>query len=133
MKNRLAEHLGGRVLVLAPTGRDSSAACELLQKASLSCDPCFGIEDLHSKLTAGAGVAILAEEAFVATDTRNPRTRCRKHLVRFVVGGRRPAPRGPGRIGAHLYCELDASAGGGLETDRLGIHVNLRAMRFRER
>jgi len=67
MENQLAEHLRGRVLVLAPTGRDSRAACELLQKASLSCEPCFGIEDLQSKLTAGAGVAILAEEAFVAT------------------------------------------------------------------
>src|SRR5215469_3126632 len=68
MKNQLAEHLRGRVLVLAPTGRDSRAACELLQKADLSCEPCCGIEDLQSKLTTGAGVAILAEEAFVATD-----------------------------------------------------------------
>src|SRR5262249_23118434 len=50
------------------TGRDSRAACELLQKADLSCEPCCGIEDLQSKLTTGAGVAILAEEAFVATD-----------------------------------------------------------------
>src|SRR3954452_7720769 len=67
-----------------------------------------------------------------ADQTRKPRTRCRKYLIGFVVSGRRPAPRGPERIGGCLYCELDAAAGSRLETDRFGIHLNVRAMRFRE-
>ena len=76
MKNQLPDDLRERVLILAPTGRDSRAACELLQKAGLSCKPCCGIEDLQSKLTAGAGVAIIAEEAFVATDPMPLLTGC---------------------------------------------------------
>ncbi len=57
-----------RILVLAPTGRDSSAACALLENAGLSCEPCSNIGDLRSKLKVGAGAAVIAEEAFFGTD-----------------------------------------------------------------
>jgi len=57
-----------RILVLAPTGRDSSAACALLENAGFLCEPCSDIDDLRRKLESGAGAAILAEEAFFAAD-----------------------------------------------------------------
>ena len=64
MNDTIAE----RVLVLAPIGRDSKAACALLEQADLSCKPCSGISDLSSELEAGAGVAVIAEEAFFGAD-----------------------------------------------------------------
>ena len=60
MDNDIAE----RILVLAPTGRDGSAACALLEQAGLSCKPCSGISDVRIALEAGAGAAVIAEEAF---------------------------------------------------------------------
>ena len=64
MDNDIAE----RILVLAPTGRDSSAACALLEQAGLSCKPCSGISDVRIALEAGAGAAVIAEEAFFGAD-----------------------------------------------------------------
>ena len=57
-----------RVLVLAPTGRDSSAACALFEQAGLSAKSCSGIGELQSELEAGAGAAVIAEEAFLGAD-----------------------------------------------------------------
>ena len=57
-----------RILVLAPTGRDNGAACALLENAGLCCKPCTGIGDLQLLLEAGAGAAIIAEEAFFGSD-----------------------------------------------------------------
>ena len=57
-----------RVLVLAPTGRDSAAACALLQQAGMTCKACSSIEELHRELAVGAGAALVAEEAFFAAD-----------------------------------------------------------------
>jgi len=57
-----------RVLVLAPTGRDSSVACALLQHAGLACTPCSSVAELHRELQSGAGVAVIAEEAFLGAD-----------------------------------------------------------------
>ena len=57
-----------RVLVLAPTGRDSAAACALLQQAGMMCTACSSIEELHRELAVGAGAALVAEEAFFAAD-----------------------------------------------------------------
>ena len=58
---------GERILVLAPTGRDGSAACALLEQASLSCTLCPGLEALLRELERGAGAAVIAEEAFLGT------------------------------------------------------------------
>ena len=54
--------------MLAPTGRDNSAACAVLEHAGLSCEPCSSSGDLRKKLEAGAGAAVIAEEAFFGTD-----------------------------------------------------------------
>jgi signal transduction histidine kinase/response regulator RpfG family c-di-GMP phosphodiesterase len=59
---------GERVLVLAPTGRDASAACTLLEQAGLSCTACTGLSDLVRELKSGAGAAVIAEEAFLGAD-----------------------------------------------------------------
>jgi PAS domain S-box-containing protein len=53
-----------RVLILAPTGRDAAAALEQLCAASLSGIICADIVELIGKLDEGAGVAVIAEEAF---------------------------------------------------------------------
>jgi signal transduction histidine kinase/response regulator RpfG family c-di-GMP phosphodiesterase len=57
------------ILVLAPTGRDGGAACSLLEQAGLLARVCSGIPPLREELGAGAGSAILAEEAFFHTDS----------------------------------------------------------------
>src|SRR5437763_713554 len=57
-----------RVLVLAPTGRDSAAACARLQQAGMTCTACSTIDELQRELAAGAGAALVAEEGFFGTD-----------------------------------------------------------------
>jgi signal transduction histidine kinase/CheY-like chemotaxis protein len=52
-----------RILVLAPTGRDATLACELLAQTGLPCMPCPDEAALCREIDAGAGVAIVAEEA----------------------------------------------------------------------
>ena len=59
-----ATDIRSRVLVLAPTGRDAAAALDQLRAASLSGIVCAGVVDLIGKLEEGAGVAVIAEEAF---------------------------------------------------------------------
>jgi signal transduction histidine kinase/CheY-like chemotaxis protein len=53
-----------RVLVLAPIGRDGPAAAALLHKLHIAADICGGLSELRDALAAGAGVAVVAEEAF---------------------------------------------------------------------
>jgi PAS domain S-box-containing protein len=53
-----------RVLVLAPTGRDATAAVDQLRVAGLTGVVCTNVLDLIGKLNDGAAVAIIAEEAF---------------------------------------------------------------------
>jgi PAS domain S-box-containing protein len=52
-----------RVLVVAPTGRDSQFLCELLRKNGLVCESCAGLYRLCEELRAGAGAILLTEEA----------------------------------------------------------------------
>ena len=59
-----ATDIRSRVLVLAPTGRDAAAAVEQLRAASLSGIVCAEIVELIGRLDEGAGVAVIAEEAF---------------------------------------------------------------------
>ncbi|HET9536412.1 MAG TPA: hypothetical protein VFP43_13900 [Mesorhizobium sp.] len=59
-----ATDIRSRVVVLAPTGRDAAAALDQLRAASLSGIVCAGVVDLIGKLEEGAGVAVIAEEAF---------------------------------------------------------------------
>jgi len=52
-----------RVLVLAPTGRDAAAAAEQLSANGLRIKICGDVIGLVEALDAGAGVAVIAEEA----------------------------------------------------------------------
>jgi signal transduction histidine kinase/CheY-like chemotaxis protein len=52
-----------RILVLAPTGQDAPLACEVFTKAGLPADISADVEDLCRQIEAGAGAALLTEEA----------------------------------------------------------------------
>ena len=54
-----------RLLILAPIGRDATAAAQLLEAAGIICVTCRNLEDLCRRLTEGAGAALIAEEAFI--------------------------------------------------------------------
>ncbi|MBE0596827.1 MAG: response regulator [Desulfuromonadales bacterium] len=55
-----------RVLVLAPTPRDTQICCETLAQAGITGVPCGNLTELCNQLEAGAGAALLTEEAFSA-------------------------------------------------------------------
>jgi PAS domain S-box-containing protein len=58
--------LNSRVLILAPTGRDASATAHQVSAAGLRPIACAHVADLLARLDEGAGVAVIAEEAFRA-------------------------------------------------------------------
>ncbi|HEU4593671.1 MAG TPA: ATP-binding protein [Pyrinomonadaceae bacterium] len=53
----------GRVLLLAPTGRDAALIAKVLGEAGVAAEPCDGIEELCRRLAEGAGAALITEEA----------------------------------------------------------------------
>jgi PAS domain S-box-containing protein len=53
----------GRILVLAPTGRDAELLAGVIGQAGLDPSVCADIDDLCSVLLTGAAVAVIAEEA----------------------------------------------------------------------
>ncbi|MBW4091990.1 MAG: response regulator [Proteobacteria bacterium] len=53
-----------RVLVLAPIGRDAPTATALLCRIGLDAEVCADLGELTAGLAAGAGVAVIAAEAF---------------------------------------------------------------------
>ena len=57
------DHGDERVLILAPTGRDASLTGKYLAEAGSTVEACAGIEELCEKLSAGAGAALISEEA----------------------------------------------------------------------
>jgi two-component system, sensor histidine kinase len=52
-----------RVLILTPQGRDSALAEEMLARSGLSTHVCRDVEELRQQIAAGAGCALIAEEA----------------------------------------------------------------------
>jgi len=54
-----------RILILAPTGRDASMTERFLHDAGLLSAVCAGIEDFRGKLSEGAGLIFLTEEALI--------------------------------------------------------------------
>ncbi len=52
-----------RVLILAPVGRDAALACSVLQREQLTAQICPDVGYLISELRAGAGTAVIADEA----------------------------------------------------------------------
>jgi len=57
-----------RVLILAPIGRDAPVACEVLKRVGLDCLVCHDLPALVEALDAGAGAALVAEEALFRGD-----------------------------------------------------------------
>jgi signal transduction histidine kinase/ActR/RegA family two-component response regulator len=60
------QHADERVLVLAPTGRDAELAGGVIRHAGLTVVECPSARHLIRELTAGVGVALVAEEALSA-------------------------------------------------------------------
>lgn len=55
--------LEGRVLVLAPSGRDAQLACQVLEQARVPTLMCAEVTSLLAAAAQGAGAAVLASEA----------------------------------------------------------------------
>jgi signal transduction histidine kinase len=63
-------HLSERALILAPLGRDAEIAAAMLGEAGIRATECSGLPDLVSNLVAGAGLAVVTEEALHTADLR---------------------------------------------------------------
>src|SRR3954452_12449311 len=59
-----------RVLVLAPTGRDSHLITEMLERDGLLCTCCKTVDELSSAVDDGAGLALFAEEALLGVSLK---------------------------------------------------------------
>ena len=64
------EQFAQRVLVLAPIGRDALAAARHLAESNLDSVVCEDINDLLIKLSEGAAIALVTEEAFLHSGTQ---------------------------------------------------------------
>ena len=62
--------LSERVLILAPTGRDSYLASLILAESGRSATICADLPELAEELDRGAGLALIADEAVHAADLR---------------------------------------------------------------
>lgn len=60
-----------RVIVLAPQGRDATIAANILQEGGLAADICSDLQRLVAEIGAGAGAAVLTDDALRA-GTLNP-------------------------------------------------------------
>jgi len=60
--------LSERALVLAPHGRDAFVACGMLRESGLLCEISASIEELVALISAGAGFALITEEALETSD-----------------------------------------------------------------
>ncbi|MCA1634529.1 MAG: Hybrid sensor histidine kinase, partial [Acidobacteria bacterium] len=58
-----SEGADGRVLLLAPTGRDATLISGVLGAEGVSAEACGDIEEFCRKLSDGAGAAFITEEA----------------------------------------------------------------------
>jgi signal transduction histidine kinase len=59
-----------RALILAPWGRDSAVAADILREAGIHSDICFELDTLLHELMRGADVSIVTEEALRGLDYR---------------------------------------------------------------
>jgi len=59
-----------RVLILAPYGRDSVVAAEILREAGMVAETCRDLRHLTGEVARGAGVAVLANEVILNADLR---------------------------------------------------------------
>jgi signal transduction histidine kinase/ActR/RegA family two-component response regulator len=63
-------HLSERALIAAPQGRDAFVAARILREAGLIAETCDHLPMLLTELAAGAGVAVLTDEAIRNADIR---------------------------------------------------------------
>ena len=59
-----------RILILAPIGRDASAAAHHLAESNLACVICADLTDLNTRLREGGAAALVTEEAFLEGHTQ---------------------------------------------------------------
>ena len=64
----LAAAISDRVLILAPTGRDSALAASILKEAGLPTTVCPDLPGLVRELEVGAAAAVVVEEALHTAD-----------------------------------------------------------------
>jgi signal transduction histidine kinase/CheY-like chemotaxis protein len=66
-----ADDFSERILILAPVGRDASAAAALLDQGGLSSRICADFRELEQALEEGAGAVLVTEEAFARFSYEN--------------------------------------------------------------
>ena len=59
-----------RAVILAPTGRDAAVAAALIKEAGYYADICADLAALIHQIEAGAGIAVIADEAIKTADLR---------------------------------------------------------------
>jgi signal transduction histidine kinase/CheY-like chemotaxis protein len=59
-----------RAVILAPTGRDAAVAAALIKEAGYYADVCGDLAALLQEIEAGAGLAVIADEAIKTADLR---------------------------------------------------------------
>jgi signal transduction histidine kinase/CheY-like chemotaxis protein len=59
-----------RAVILAPTGRDAAVAAALIREAGYDANVCADVAALMHEIEAGAGLAVLADEAIKTADLR---------------------------------------------------------------
>ena len=70
--NRLpSPELSEQALILAPIGRDAEVATRMLAEAGIPARTCVDLRALLDELRAGAGFAMVTEEALVGADVRS--------------------------------------------------------------
>src|ERR1700748_2716243 len=62
--------LSERAIILAPNGRDAQIAASILREAGLLADICTDLVKLREEIEAGAGMAVIADEAIRHADLR---------------------------------------------------------------
>ncbi|HSO06377.1 MAG TPA: hybrid sensor histidine kinase/response regulator [Pelomicrobium sp.] len=101
MPNVAADNREEKILILAPTGRDARLAQDTLARAGLACDVCAGLGELQAAMGAGAGAALVAEEALPgggeSADAWIPAEPCWSQLPLVVLTSPRVTAR---RLGA---------------------------------
>jgi signal transduction histidine kinase len=63
-------NISERAIILAPRGRDADIAAKILSEGGFAADPTPDLNSLGDQLIAGAGLAIIADEALQTADLR---------------------------------------------------------------
>lgn len=69
--SRASDSAAERVLVLTPTGRDAELVCGRLAADGMTCETCADVPALLAGIAAGAGAAIVAQEALSRDGARS--------------------------------------------------------------